>query len=91
VSAVQGCAAILPPVGRTASVKVECLLRRDGFLGVILAECLGHLLLGHIEVGHVSVVVLLVMRLHNVRRDRRLEGLFQDAEQFRAPYFSPAC
>ena len=73
----------------TTSVKLDSPLKKDnifrynqqncvhlkgdcgGHIG--LGHSLGQLLLGHIEVGHVGVVVLAVVKLHDLGADDRLQ------------------
>jgi hypothetical protein len=56
----------------TTTVKLECGLEGDTLLGS-LRLCVG--LLGSVESIHVGLVMLLVVKLHDLARDVRLEGI----------------
>jgi len=58
----------------TAAVELDSGLEGDGLGGLAAGEGVLHLLQGRVEVVDVSVVVLLVVDLHDLPADHRLKG-----------------
>ncbi|GMR60406.1 hypothetical protein PMAYCL1PPCAC_30601, partial [Pristionchus mayeri] len=59
----------------TACIELECGLERYKLGRLTFKGSVVNLLLNHVQVGHVGIVVLLVVKLHYLRRDNGLESI----------------